>query len=404
MKIGILTYHWVYNFGANLQTLSTVGYFRKHGYDPVVINWIPADLKKYYDHTTSPEMVKVFNDFQQEYYPLTKLCRDSKDIADVVKKEGIEKVFLGADTLFKLRKPSINLRTGERTEPFSSDMFPNPFWGEFLNYVDVPIIGYSIATNQTDYKDFVDISDDVVYYIKRFKKLTVRDEYTQSMIAGFTKNEIIPPITPDPVFGFNQNVDIQAYEKEIIKKFDLPSNYYLLCMPQPFHVRMKKWAIKLNNIIKNDGAVLYELPRQNGGQCFDIPQFKHKYITPLEWYVIIKYSKGYIGGLMHPIVSCIHNRVPFFSLDYYGVPPRLFGRRVRGLGIFLVNKRSSKTFQIVKDCGLLKYYYNINNRLTFFPEPSYIYKSLKEYDRNQLNEASKSRYVFYEKTIEDVLS
>lgn len=29
MKIGILTYHWVANFGANLQTLSTVCYLKK---------------------------------------------------------------------------------------------------------------------------------------------------------------------------------------------------------------------------------------------------------------------------------------------------------------------------------------------------------------------------------------
>lgn len=404
MKIGILTYHWVYNFGANLQTLSTVGYFRKHGYDPVVINWIPADLENYYDKTTSPEMVKVFRDFQKEYYPLTRLCRDSKDVAEVIKDEGIEMVFLGADTLFKLRKPTYDRKTGEKIMPSLADSFPNPFWGEFLNYVDVPIVGYSIATNQTDYKDYLDISDKVSRYIKRFKKLTVRDEYTQSMVAGFTKNEVIPSITPDPVFGFNENVNIIEKEKDIIRKFELPSDYYLLCMPQPFHLRLKKWAIELKQVIEKDGSKLFELPRQNGGQCFDIPQLKYQHITPLEWYVIIKNSKGYIGGLMHPIVSCIHNKVPFYSLDYYGVAPRVFGRKIRGLGLFMISKESSKTFQIVKDCGLLNFYFNINNRLAIFPSPSTVYDKLKGYDFAQLKKASEYRLTFYEETVKEILS
>ena len=43
MKIGILTYHSVYNFGANLQVLSTVGYLKNNGFEPIVINWIPED-------------------------------------------------------------------------------------------------------------------------------------------------------------------------------------------------------------------------------------------------------------------------------------------------------------------------------------------------------------------------
>ena len=404
MKIGILTYHWVYNFGANLQTLSTIGYLRKQGYDPIVIDWIPADLEEYYDETTSPEMVQIFHDFQREYYPLTKLCRDSNDVAEAIKANNIEKVFIGADTLFKLKKPIYNKNTGETKMPSLADSFPNPFWGEFLNYVEVPIIGYSIATNQTDYKDFPELSEEITKYLKRFKKLTVRDEYTQEMVIGFTQNSIIPDITPDPVFGFNRNFDVSSTEKEVLNKFELPDSYYLLCMPQPFHLRMQKWAVEIKNIIEADGSTLFELPRQNGNRCFDIPQLKHQHINPLEWYIIIKNSKGYIGGLMHPIVSSIHNKVPFYCLDYYGEAPRPFGIRVRGLGLFCINKKSSKTYQIVKDCGLLNYYFNINNRLSFFPSPSKVYKSLKEYDYKKLNEASDYRYEFYKETIKDILS
>ena len=49
-KFGILTYHWVSNFGAQLQTLSTYKCIEKSGNMPIIINWIPDDLKKYYDN------------------------------------------------------------------------------------------------------------------------------------------------------------------------------------------------------------------------------------------------------------------------------------------------------------------------------------------------------------------
>ena len=71
MKIGILTYHWVFNHGANLQTVSTIGYMRKIGHDPVVINWIPRDLEQAYLNYTIQAQVECFRKFQEEYYPLT---------------------------------------------------------------------------------------------------------------------------------------------------------------------------------------------------------------------------------------------------------------------------------------------------------------------------------------------
>ena len=39
MRIGLLTYHWVANYGANLQALSTYCYLDNNGYNPIIINW-----------------------------------------------------------------------------------------------------------------------------------------------------------------------------------------------------------------------------------------------------------------------------------------------------------------------------------------------------------------------------
>ena len=40
MKIGILTFYRVQNFGANLQALSTYFYLKNHGHEPVMLEYV----------------------------------------------------------------------------------------------------------------------------------------------------------------------------------------------------------------------------------------------------------------------------------------------------------------------------------------------------------------------------
>lgn len=383
MKIGILTYHWVFNFGANLQTLSTIGYLRRIGHDPVVINWIPEDSEQLYYESTKKEQIDVFLEFQKNYYPLTRLCRSSKDVADVIKEEQIEMVFEGADTLFMLWKPFFDKRIGKVRQPYSDMTFPNPFWGEYLNYCSVPVVGFSIATLQTEAKDFPDIADEAGRYLRRFSKLTVRDIPTQNLVKSFTNGEMIPKITPDPVFAFNENVTLD--EESILKEFGVNKEYYLICIPEPYNKRLRKWVSKLDFIFQQHGKSLYELPRQTGNRCFDIKQLNRIIISPLEWYVLIKNCSGYVGGLMHPIVTCIHNQVPFYSVDYYGLnyPLPVLNHFTR--------IKTSKTYQIIKDCGLTKYYGHIRGILNRVPSPIKVYRFLMNYDKDSLKKASEMK-------------
>ena len=75
MKIGILTYHWVANFGANLQTLSTVCYLKKNGFIPIVINWIPLDCELKYQSSTPVEQLDAHASFSETYFETTRVCR-----------------------------------------------------------------------------------------------------------------------------------------------------------------------------------------------------------------------------------------------------------------------------------------------------------------------------------------
>ena len=83
-KIGILTYHSVYNFGANLQALSTLCYFRNHGYDVKIINWRPRDLLKNYAESTPVKQAKVHETFYECFFDLTEICYTDEDIVRVI--------------------------------------------------------------------------------------------------------------------------------------------------------------------------------------------------------------------------------------------------------------------------------------------------------------------------------
>ena len=116
--------------------------------------------------------------------------------------------------------------------------------------------------------------------------------------------------------------------------------------------------------------------------------------------MIIKNSKGYIGGLMHPLVICIHNKVPFYCIDYYGNYKTVFNIPIRGT----VDKKTSKSFQIVKECKLLKYYHNIREHFATIPSPDEVFSMLNDYDYSTLNKDSEFKRNYYFKSIGEIFN
>ena len=100
MKIGILTYHCVTNFGAQLQTLSTIGYMKKHGHEPVVLNWFPQDLEDFYIRQCPREQFDIQFNFAQKEMPVSRLCRTLDELCQEIDSLNLDAIFLGSDALF----------------------------------------------------------------------------------------------------------------------------------------------------------------------------------------------------------------------------------------------------------------------------------------------------------------
>lgn len=394
MKIGILTYHAAYNFGANLQVLSTVSYLKKKGHDPVVINWIPNDFEQYYNSITQTEQASIHKHFQETYLPLSTRCWDSKDITDLIRKENIEAVLIGSDSVFNIMKAKINWLNLKIIQPTSDHVFPNPFWGDFLNTgINIPIAGLSISSQNADYNNFKKNKEEISKYLHKFNFISVRDSWTKDLVSYFTNGRINPPITPDPVFAFNSNFSQNTSKKTITSKYNLPQDYFLLSFSGgKTGSANSKWLKNFEKYANKYNISCVELPRTAGGQNLNLEYKIKRPLSPIDWYFLIKHSKGYVGALMHPIITAIHNSVPFYSFDHYGIRKFLS-----------TNIDSSKTYHIIKEAGFSDQHFSLSV-FRPFPKAKNVVESLINFDILKCNRFAIKQENLYNKNMENIIN
>lgn len=401
MKIGVLAYHAACNFGAFLQLLSTVEYIKKHGDTPIVINWIPKDFRKDYEKRSLPEVRNLYARLREQYYPLTKLCETDKQVAMVIENENIEAVIIGSDAVIQHHPLRERIHFPCRRiiyigNPTSDRMYPNCFWGSFNKYLKKPIPLAVISGSSQDSKYYF-IKGLTKFKMKKsildFRYMSVRDDWTQKMIEYITDGDVVPKVTPDPVFAFNNNASHLVPSKEdIIRKFDIPNDYVILSFKGAKSVS-QDWINELQKLANAKGLACVKLPYADAPAFGDIQYSVGDIVTPLEWYALIKHSKGYIGNNMHPIVTSITNGVPFFSFDNYGIP-MIDGKQTNG--------ESSKIYHILKQADLL------DNRIytcckDYSPiEPKEVLNKIINFDVLKEKTFADRYYKHYEKMMLDV--
>lgn len=401
MKIGLLAYHAACNFGAFLQLLSTVEYIKKQGDEPIVINWIPKDFRKDYEKRSLPEVRELYARLREQYYPMTELCETAKQVAKVIEKENIEAVIIGSDAVTQHHPLRGRIHFPCRriiyiSKPTTDRMYPNSFWGAFSSYLKSPIPVGVISGSSQDSKYFY-IKGTTKAKMKQsilgFRYMSVRDDWTQKMIEYLTDGEVVPEVTPDPVFAFNHNAaHLLPTKDEICKKFNIPENYVILSFKGSKSVN-QEWISEFQTLANSEGLACVKLPYADAAAYGNIQYSVGDAISPLEWYALIKYSKGYIGNNMHPIVTSITNGIPFYSFDNYGIAV-IDGKTTNG--------ESSKIYHILKQADLLE------NRIFTIKKgytpisPEEVYHSILNFNVEKEKTFAESYYYKYEKMMKDL--
>lgn len=400
MKIGILTYAYVPNFGANLQALSTYHYLKNNGHTPILILWEPIGLHEKFAKQKSEQTFAHFS-FVKESMETTAMCRTDGEIKKEIHRNGIEAVIIGSDAVLQ-HHPLISrihlpckkiIYIEENTE---ERLYPNAFWGTF-NDEKIPMVLMSASSQNSEYywihgqkRRLMSAS------LRQFKYISVRDTWTQKMVRYITHGQIIPNITPDPVFCFNVNAGQLVPKKEtILEKFHLPENYCLVSFRTPELVD-SLWIHGLKEEAKQKGLECVALPMPGG------VQFRHDFnheiktpLSPIDWYALIKYSNGYIGENMHPVIVALHNNVPVYSFDTYGV--------TRFYKLYC-DQSSSKIHNILSRFGLERTNYICASR-RFYKRPTAesIVSAIHEFDYEKARNVAQNLQKEYQAMMRDIL-
>lgn len=382
MKIGLLAYHAVCNFGAMLQLLSTYMFLKNHGHEPVIINWVAKDLENYYAQNTPISQIENQLKLRLQLWKETALCRTIKDVANIISNEQIDAVIIGSDAVAQhhplFERIVFPCRNIIAINSVTSDVvFPNPFWGIWTDYLDKPVpVALMSAASQDSKCKYISkkLRKQMKERIMAFSYVSVRDVDTQKMFSFITEGQCCPSVTPDPVFAFNQNaVSLVPSKEELMKKYGLSGKYMLISFKNEKRCNVSQtWLNKFQDIAKHHGIQCVSLPFSTSLSAGELESEIALPLNPIDWYALLKYSCGYIGNNMHPIVVCIHNTVPFFSFDNYGT------KHANGL---FCDSSTSKIRHILKVANLLDCRIASNSLFRRTPSPEHVFNKLQTFDK-----------------------
>lgn len=390
MKIGILTYHCPPNFGAQLQAISTIGFLRRMGHEPIVIDWYPDDLRDMYAKRVPAVQIEEHLRFARENMPLSAHCSTEDEIIEVIDSLNLDLIIAGSDALFKYytdreRRYFVKRKLHFIYNPVISCMRVdgNPFFGGFMKKLKkkLPLCAYAVSSQNANYKLMSREEKETMRdALSAYSIISVRDEWTRQMTTHITGRTDVE-IYPDPVFSFNQNCHIHIPTKEeIIAKFGLKEDYILFSFRSKY--ANADYIKRIADEVEKRGTQPVSLPMPEGDFDDGIEKRIPLPLSPIDWYALIIHSRGYIGERMHPIVVCLHNSVPFFSFDEYG-----FRQKKHWYSKEEYIKSSSKTYQILQEAGLLSNIYSEEGGKEL-PEPSHVINNLLSFDHNHCRQFS----------------
>jgi len=333
-KIGILTHHYIHNYGAFLQGYAlqeavkslypndevymidfvnkkhaiknTLGWFR---YNPN-----KDSIKSYIQKIKLP---KIFKKTQKEYYNLTKRIRNTEELNNLK----LDAIIVGSDEVWHYE-----------------DIAKHPM--KFGYGVKVPkLIAYAPSTGSSNVRD--GIPEYVKEGMKNFTGLSARDDNAEELIKNVLGKECTRVLDPTLLYEFPE------YSSKFVDY--IKSQKYILMY----------YCDNLPESIKNE---IIEYANKNGYKIFGAGEYKKWFtetfvdINPFEWVEMFRNAQIVFTGTFHGAVFSIKSRKNFYC--------------------YLTN--SSR----VKKVGSLLKQFEINERIL---NAENYYELLSKIDKNNIN-------------------
>lgn len=331
MRIGILTFHSSYNFGANLQALGLQSTVQALGGEVEIIDYREPHKLGWYEKNTLSAQAEAHERFMSRYMVLSPRLSTPREVEDYVASK-LDGVLVGSDAVFRVPgtfSPRIIAR--KLLGRASTDGLSNP--EEFRNLTPywlyrrgweqgagVPHASIAASAEASRYYyAHPSLFGQLFRAIRAFDYLSVRDDWAAKMLRLFSLGTRSPELCPDPVFGLNRAFSIPPEEGPPVNLDDvvLLSGKFAPAWVDRFveaaHTRKFRVA-NLPNPDKNFGFPQADIH-------LDLP------MTPLQWFRTLGSASAFVGIRFHALVSCITNGTPAFALDNLGKAQ--FGYRKR---------------------------------------------------------------------------
>ncbi len=323
MKVGLITHHWVPNFGANLQALATKLLLENMGHQVLVINYRPLELIKLYNKTVPEVQHSAHANFTATYLKESALYTDRQSMIDSGVLDTLDVVISGSDAVFRLN-PDL---------PNREDLsFPNPFW---VDSCSEKAIFWAASSMGTHFKTLSkEVSEGINQTLSKARLISVRDRWTSEHLENLLGKPVSKVI--DPLFFLTDFLDIEGIELSC----HIQERYILINLYKGMVTH--DWLERLDALARDAGLEIVALPNpENNSVSLNRWNKVELPLSPIEWLKLIRNSSGYIGVRFHPVVACMTANIPFVSFDTYQTK--------------LLNRYSSKTYDICKHMGLENY-------------------------------------------------
>ncbi|MFX0198073.1 MAG: polysaccharide pyruvyl transferase family protein [Candidatus Hodarchaeota archaeon] len=307
MRIGIITHHWVYNFGANLQALSTYSFLSKMGHDVWLLNYRPQAKEDIYRQQVSAAQAATHEHFCDVYLRQSLLCRSEKQLVEFCREMHFDAIWVGSDAMFRL------------SEKFDREdtRFPNLYWLLWAKarLKPEPLTGsLAVSAMGTNYFRLPAlVRRGISEAIQKMNHVSVRDRWTQLMLLAVSWGYCRPALCPDPAVVLNDVFEVpgQDAQEPAAKR----GQYILL---SAYNGMMSdEWIQGFVRIAHEQDLQVFSLPLPETELEIPVDRAIPLPISPLHWYAWIQYAAGFVGMRMHPVLCSMVNNVPFVSFDTY---------------------------------------------------------------------------------------
>ena len=299
MKIGILTFHCSYNFGAVLQCYALQEYLKSLGHDVKILNYRPGYLtakvpkinfKYLLKHPLSAFSYIVrqyplqksrygkFLEFENKYYQLTKNLYTNDDIEECVNEFDV--IVFGSDQIW--------------CEKFNKK--DSVWYGKFRHNGNVKFISYAASAGDVI---FSDMGEDLMKIaVEEFKAISVREKKLADYIKKKTEIVLDPTLmVPERIY---ENWFIPIIKDRYILVRQARKDSYIYAIARDIAAQLNAKVITAdvhkNSFLDSDRVVA----------C-----------SPSEFVSLVRNALCVISNSFHGIAIALATKVPFYATRLY---------------------------------------------------------------------------------------